>query len=159
MDESLVEKYRIRHYDDAATHTYKGFHVTECGEDIIFYNEQRFRGEWVYGSLVIFQGCHYILPTGCSPMCCENYKPIIADTAGSYTGKQDKNGTPLFEGDLVCVSLPWQATDTGRHLCKIYFSYEHLQYRGKFAEEDINDTAFTFAHTSDIEYYTSSLSL
>lgn len=62
-------------------------------------------GEWHYGHLFAYQdanggtGSHFIIEQN------GKEKPkqvqVIPDTVGQFTGAYDKNGTPIYEGDIV----------------------------------------------------------
>ena len=98
--------------------------------DIEFRGKRTDNGEWVYGNLV--RGCDekyaYIVEFGNKEMC-RNYVNVNPDTVGQYTGLKDKNGTKIFEGDIVkCVD----ANDGRSFTAIVSFGNPNCEYNWGF---------------------------
>ena len=76
---------------------FRGFHPCD-GPDTIVVDGEIVTGKWIYGSHILIDGAHYIMP---SRMHLHDITDVLPSTVGQYTSLTDSSGQKVFEGDIL----------------------------------------------------------
>lgn len=111
----------------------------------LFHGKRKDNGEWIEGYYCAFNGVIHCIYTGYAETDCGEFYPdcyeVIPETVGQYTELPDKNGRPIFEGNIIRDT---ETSDVG----EIYFDTDTARFVIEFEKMIID---FSDYNNGDVE--------
>lgn len=117
--------------------------------EILFRAKRKDNGQWVYGYYAVWtyetgllsdpdqprdKTGHFILPAKEDNMQREEdeWVEVIKETAGQYTDRKDKNGTGIYEDDILKVRLGTQGYGKNAKYKDVFMPVEWNEHQAEF---------------------------
>lgn len=112
--------------------------------EILFRARQHYTKEWLYGA-VVKDGDECLITVGEPDGLYKQKMTVVEEsTVGQFTGLTDKNGTKIFEGDII-------STDLARDFLVVEFKGGAFVFNCNDGEDDYYDH-INASHELDNEY-------
>ncbi len=91
----------------------------DCVREILFRGKRIDNGKWAYGNLLQYRNGQSAILVKVGGL---RVLPVIPFTIGQFTGHTDRNGTKIFEGDIVDMTgEEWDEAGQKSPICAVKF--------------------------------------
>lgn len=98
---------------------------------IIFRGQVLGTKKWIYGRILIANRVYIVLDE--MDFSSDKSCPVIKETVGQFTGLNALDGTPIYEGDIVCI----RPLHDDRSIGEVFFKYGCFCLHGVGGEDDL----------------------
>ena len=101
--------------------------------EILFRGKRRDRNVWIYGGIRKVGGC-YEIDDEHGPR-----ETVLRDTIGQFTGLTDKNGTKIFEGDILSTHFDFNYPEVESRTVVEWGNFRWVTHQPGYEPDDITD--------------------